>query len=105
MGITREATSSGSGAYDIPELPIGVYRVAFSAPGFREAVFESLEEAVGQTRTLDVAMSIAGSSQRVDVNGTRVVRRNKQPIGKAALVAASGIHVVTRDRPGCRRWR
>src|SRR3984893_10607790 len=66
-GLERETVSSASGAYNIPELPIGVYRVVISAQGFQDAVFESLEQTVGHTRTLDISLGVAGVAQRVDV--------------------------------------
>ena len=67
-GLERETVSSASGAYNIPELPIGVYRVVISAQGFQDAVFESLEQTVGHTRTLDISLGVAGVAQRVDVS-------------------------------------
>jgi hypothetical protein len=67
-GLTRETVSSVSGAYDIPELPIGVYRVTCSAPGFEQAVFENLEQTVGHTRTLDIKLGVAGVTQQVEVS-------------------------------------
>lgn len=33
-GLVRETVSSSSGIYDIPELPVGLYRVTCSVPGF-----------------------------------------------------------------------
>ncbi len=34
-GLRRETTSSSSGTYDIPELPVGVYTITFDHPGFK----------------------------------------------------------------------
>ena len=67
-GLARAAVSSGSGTYDVPELPIGVYRVRCNAPGFEEAVFEQVQQTVGHTRTLDMTLRVAGVRQRVDVS-------------------------------------
>jgi hypothetical protein len=50
-GLHRETLTSSTGTYDIPELPVGVYRVTYSEPGFREKVIEGLEQTVGHTRT------------------------------------------------------
>ena len=51
-----------------PELPVGVYRVAYSEPGFREKVIEGLEQAVGHTRTLNVDLAVRGVVQQVKVS-------------------------------------
>ena len=68
-GLQRETVSSTSGAYDIPELPIGIYRVTCSAPGFEQAVFESLELTVGRTRTLNITLAVGAVTQQVNVSG------------------------------------
>jgi hypothetical protein len=67
-GLKRGTVSSASGAYEIPDLPIGLYRVTCSAAGFQDAVFE-LQQTVGQTRTLNLALGVAGVAQRVEVSG------------------------------------
>jgi len=68
-GLMREALSSSSGAYDIPELPIGIYRITCSAPGFQMVVYASVEQFVGQTRTLDIALAVGSVTQQVNVSG------------------------------------
>lgn len=68
-GVIRETVSSSSGTYDIPELPIGIYRVTCSASGFRTSIYDSLEQTVGHTRTLDIILVVAGSTEQVHVSG------------------------------------
>lgn len=68
-GLRRETVSSASGVYDIPELPIGLYRVTCSAPGFQQVVFDNIEQTVGHTRTLDITLPVAGVVQLVHVSG------------------------------------
>jgi hypothetical protein len=68
-GLHRETVSSPGGTYDIPELPIGIYRVTCSAPGFKAWAIDGLEQTVGQTRTLDITLAIGGIAQRVNVSG------------------------------------
>ncbi len=68
-GQVRETVSSATGIYDIPELPIGLYRVSCSAPGFSEAVFENVEQAAGHTRTLDIALAVGSVAQQMNVSG------------------------------------
>jgi hypothetical protein len=71
-GLHREAITSSSGAYDIPQLPIGLYTVTISAPGFAPATFENVTQAIGQTRTLNAALKVAGGSQQIDISGSSV---------------------------------
>jgi hypothetical protein len=66
-GLHRETVTSSTGAYDIPELPIGLYRVTYSAPGFQERVIEGMQQTIGHTRTLNVSLSIAGVLEHAEV--------------------------------------
>ena len=68
-GLVHETESSGNGVYVIPELPIGLYRVSCSAPGFRQVVFENLEQTVRRTGKLDITLAIGGITQQVNVSG------------------------------------
>jgi len=67
-GLLRETVSSTSGSYDIPELPIGLYRVTCSAPGFQKALFDNLEQSVGHTQTLDITLAVGGITQQLNVS-------------------------------------
>jgi carboxypeptidase family protein/TonB-dependent receptor-like protein len=66
-GLKRETISSASGVYDIPELPIGLYRVTCSAAGFKEFLIEGLEQTVGRTRTLNITLAVGSMTQQVNV--------------------------------------
>jgi hypothetical protein len=67
-GLVRESVASLSGTYVMPELPVGIYRVTCSAPGFQQAVFDNVEQTVGHTRTLDITLAVAGMAQQVNVS-------------------------------------
>lgn len=64
-GLYRETVSSSSGRYDIPELPIGSYRLSYTAPGFQEKIIDGIQQTIGHTRTLNVTLSVAGVVQPV----------------------------------------
>lgn len=68
-GLHRETNSSPSGTYDIPELPIGFYRVTCTATCFQQSVVDSLEQTIGHTRTLDFTLAVGEVTQRVNVSG------------------------------------
>jgi hypothetical protein len=67
-GVVRETVASSSGTYDIPELPVGFYRVVCSASGFQQVTIDGLEQTVGHTRTLDITLQVAGVRQQVNVS-------------------------------------
>jgi hypothetical protein len=69
-GLRRETTSSSSGTFDIPELPIGVYTVSFSHEGFKPLSFENVIQALDQTRTLNATLQVSGIEERVEVSAS-----------------------------------
>ncbi|MGH9825847.1 MAG: carboxypeptidase-like regulatory domain-containing protein, partial [Blastocatellia bacterium] len=68
-GLRRETTSSINGAYDLPELPVGHYTLTFTLPGFQELGVKDAIITVGQTRTLNVTLNVAGANEHSEVNG------------------------------------
>jgi carboxypeptidase family protein len=69
-GLERETTSSSSGTYDIPELPVGVYTITFEHDGFKSLTFVDVEEVIGRTRTLDATLPVSGRNERVEVSSS-----------------------------------
>ena len=66
-GMRRETVTTPEGTYDIPELPIGVYTVTFSHDGFQTLSFTNVVQAIQSTRTLNAALSVSGTEERVQV--------------------------------------
>ena len=48
-GATRTATTSETGAFIMPSLPVGAYKVTIELSGFQQFVQEGLRLAVGQS--------------------------------------------------------
>ncbi|MBV9181730.1 MAG: carboxypeptidase regulatory-like domain-containing protein, partial [Acidobacteria bacterium] len=69
-GLQRKTASSASGTYDIPELPVGIYRVTFEHEGFKTLTFLDVEEVIGQTRTLHAVLEVSGGDERVEVSAS-----------------------------------
>src|SRR5271166_171601 len=67
-GLQREAQTSIQGSYTLAGLPAGSYRVEISKPGFADFHAESLKQEVGQTRTLDVVLHVAGKTEEAMVS-------------------------------------
>src|ERR1700761_3838644 len=69
-GLRRETTSSSSGTYDIPELPVGIYTITFHHEGFKPLTFVDVQQAMGGTRTLDAILRVSGGRERVEVSAS-----------------------------------
>ncbi len=67
-GLRREAISSASGTYDIPDLPVGTYTITFTHPGFQSLRFENVVQELGETRTLNATVRVAGTSEQIEVS-------------------------------------
>jgi len=80
-GLRRETTSSSSGTYDIPELPVGVYTINFEHDGFKALTFVDVEEVIGRTRTLDATLQVSGRAERVEVSASSaLIDRNTSAV-------------------------
>jgi outer membrane receptor protein involved in Fe transport len=68
-GLRRETASSGSGVFRVGGLPIGECYLEVRAAGFRPVKTQSFALSVGETRTLDVTLELAASTETVEVKG------------------------------------
>ncbi|PYV86668.1 MAG: hypothetical protein DMG05_19140 [Acidobacteria bacterium] len=64
--FTRSTTSSGSGNYNLPLLPVGNYTVTVEAAGFRVASVE-LKLDVDEKRELNFTLSLGGVETSIEV--------------------------------------
>jgi hypothetical protein len=62
-----ETKTDGSGAYIVPYLTAGHYRVEVQAPGFTEAVSENLNLTMGEAHILNIQLGVAGEKSTVEV--------------------------------------
>ena len=80
-GLRREATTSPSGSFDIPELPVGVYTITFEHEGFKSLTFVDVVEVIGLTRTLDATLPVSGRDERVEVSSSSaLIDRNTSTV-------------------------
>ena len=79
-GFTRGVRASNAGAYQIPGLPVGSYTVSVAQEGFNTAKFEAVVLAVGQSRTLDVQLTVGAVSSAIEVaaNATPLDQTNAE---------------------------
>src|SRR5215472_224781 len=67
-GVSTATTTNSSGIYDVPALPIGQYKVAFSKTGFRSTVREGFSLDVA-TIAVDGVLQVGSISEQVVVTG------------------------------------
>src|SRR5262249_33785496 len=67
-GLRRETTTGNTGIYQFPNLPIGLYTLTISKPGFRAVEYKDVDFAVGQTRTIDARLAVSATSETVQVS-------------------------------------
>jgi hypothetical protein len=75
----RVATTSETGSYRVPELPIGAYSVTFELPGFRTVVMQDIRITIGfraqvnselELSTVQETVTVTGESPLVDTRET-----------------------------------
>src|SRR5215813_12355270 len=63
--LVRSARSADSGTYFIDRLPIGTYTVQITHPGFATAISKGVRLSVGEVRTVDASLEVAGLAEEV----------------------------------------
>ena len=69
--FTRATTSSSSGAYSLPRLPVGNYTVKAEAAGFESSSVEVRLD-VDQSREVDFKLNLRGIASSVEIQATAV---------------------------------
>src|SRR5215813_4928138 len=64
---TYTSMSDASGFYIVPNLPPGAYDLSVTFTGFAPFTQAGIQLRVGQTATLDVALSVQGGRETVEV--------------------------------------
>jgi hypothetical protein len=65
----QSATSSETGTYRFPLLPIGTYQVKFELPGFKTVVREGIQVTIGFTANVNQQLAISTVQETVTVSG------------------------------------
>ncbi|MFB3826140.1 MAG: carboxypeptidase regulatory-like domain-containing protein [Bryobacteraceae bacterium] len=67
-GISRSAVADSEGAYRVPLLEPGAYKVRVEAAGFNTSVTEGVEVRVGETRVLRTVMEVGAISTEITIS-------------------------------------
>ena len=68
-GFSRSVTTTASGSYRVPDLPIGTYKVSASAQGFKTLV-RAAEVATGAVTHADFVLQVGQRTETVEVQAT-----------------------------------
>jgi hypothetical protein len=66
-GAVRTATSAADGAYTLPDLSVGTYRLEITKAGFSKYVQTGIELQVGVNPTIEVSLTVGAVTQEVTV--------------------------------------
>jgi hypothetical protein len=80
-GLKRLAKTNAAGVYTVTSLVTGTYKVSVEAPGFADFIVEGLTLDVGQTRTLDANLVVAGATTQVEVTPDSGLSKSSAEIG------------------------
>ena len=67
--FTSEVPTSNEGAYYIPYLSPGTYRITVESPGFKKYVREGVVIRTGEIPRIDIQMEVGGVTETVQVTG------------------------------------
>src|SRR6202167_1635128 len=71
-GLQRATETSSQGDYELLDLPPGTFSVQISKDGFSTFIAEHVQQVVGQTRTLNAKLYVAGTKQQTTVTESLV---------------------------------
>ncbi len=72
-GLSREATTGGSGDYTFTLLPVGVYTVTAEKSGFRLAKHTDIQLSVADVIRIDLQLAVGEVTQTVEVTAAAVL--------------------------------
>src|SRR5712664_2520135 len=66
--VETKATTTDTGVYRMPYLPLGTYKFTASAPGFRTDVAQNVILRVAQTVTVDFKLEVGQVNEQITVS-------------------------------------
>jgi len=76
--LVRTTHSNSSGAYTLPNLPIGPYRLEVKAQGFKAFIQDGIVLTVNNNPQIDAALQIGSTSESVEVSATASMVETKE---------------------------
>ncbi len=66
-GVESATQTDTAGAYLFPSLPIGIYRIQVTAPGFQSAIVANLKLEVATAVTQNIQLSVGQATDRIEI--------------------------------------
>ena len=76
-GALYNVASTSTGNYTLAQLPIGVYQLSVSVPGFKQFVRTGITVLVAQTLRIDVSLEVGEITETVTVNADAPLLRTE----------------------------
>ncbi len=76
-GARFDTVTTGTGNYTVPGLPVGLYRLSISQPGFANYEQTGIEVQVAITVRVDVALKVGSATESVEVNAGATLLRTE----------------------------
>ena len=98
-GAVNTAMTSDTGEYDVPQLRVGVYTVAATAPGFASAVAKNITVSVGNRQRIDLSLPLGTAETSVEVSDVELQLETEQSQRDQNITKAQaeGLPLVTRN--------
>ena len=80
-GISKSTITNDAGLYTVTSLSTGNYSIVIDAHGFTQLKFDTVSIDVGQTRTIDGKLIVAGAVTEVEVQPDAGLARSSTEIG------------------------
>jgi carboxypeptidase family protein/TonB-dependent receptor-like protein len=74
----RITTTSETGSYRVPELPIGTYSVTFELPGFRSVAMQDIRVTIGFSAQVNAELELSNVQETVTVTGESPIVDTKE---------------------------
>ncbi len=84
-GVLHKTTSGADGLYSFPNIPIGVYTMDLSAPGFEHYSQSGIDLEVGSSIAINVNMTVGATGQRVVVQANGIALQTEDPSFKQTI--------------------
>ena len=66
-GVESATQTDTAGAYLFPSLPIGMYRIQVTAPGFRSAIISNLKLDVASAVTQNIQLTVGEAAEKIEI--------------------------------------
>lgn len=87
-GLERTTSSTSNGSFTLPDIPVGVYKVTVSSPGF-DSYQNQFEVTVGGVVSLEAKLGVQGATTQVEVTITGVAEMNTSTPEVAQVIGTS----------------